>query len=306
MAIVVIDPGHGGSSSVGGSSPNNATGPGGTKEKSLTLIIGERAHAALVAAGHTARLTRTTDVNLGLPARAHIARGMNADAFVSIHLNASDNHNAQGTETWNHTNHSAASRRLAERVQARVRAVTGLNDRGVKQKGLGVLSPGSHAPRTACCLVEVSFLDRADEENRLRQPNHQEVVGRAIAHGIEDFLAGAMPSFSISADALPASDAESGGDCDVIITESRAAPKPRRKKPTRKAAPRRKKATPKARTRGKKAAAKVKRKGAKKVSGAKRAAARKQAKKRTGPKRSKTATTRKTSRKRSTAKRRSR
>jgi N-acetylmuramoyl-L-alanine amidase len=295
MAIVVIDPGHGGSSSVGGSSPNNATGPGGTKEKSLTLIIGERAHAALVAAGHTARLTRTTDVNLGLPARAHIARGMNADAFVSIHLNASNEHNAQGTETWNHTNHSAASRRLAERVQARVRAATGLNDRGVKQKGLGVLSPGSHAARTACCLVEVSFLDRADEENRLRQPNHQEVVGRAIAHGIEDFLAGAMPSFSISAEVLAASDVESGGDCDVVTDESRAAPRPRRKKPTRKAAPRRKKAT-----------AKAKRKGAKKVGGAKRAAARKQAKKRTGPKRSKTATTRKTSRKRSTAKRRSR
>ena len=30
MAIIVVDPGHGGSAAVGGSSPNNATGPAGT------------------------------------------------------------------------------------------------------------------------------------------------------------------------------------------------------------------------------------------------------------------------------------
>src|SRR5712691_1915297 len=98
MAVIVIDPGHGGTQRVGGSSPNNATGPAGTKEKTLTLAIGLRTRTALAGSGHTVHMTRTTDVNLGLADRAHVARDHRADAFVSIHLNASDEHNAQGTE----------------------------------------------------------------------------------------------------------------------------------------------------------------------------------------------------------------
>src|SRR5712692_1192251 len=131
MAVIVIDPGHGGTQKVGGSSPNNATGPAGTKEKTITLAIGLRAQTALTGRGETVQMTRTTDVNLGLAARAHVARDHRAAAFVSVHLNASDAHNAQGTETWLHTRHSSRSQRLAERVQARVVAVTGLRNRGV-------------------------------------------------------------------------------------------------------------------------------------------------------------------------------
>src|SRR5712691_6015797 len=112
MAVIVIDPGHGGTRKVGGSSPNNATGPAGTKEKTLTLAIGLRTRTAVTGRGHTVYMTRTTDENLGLAARAHVARDHQAAAFVSIHLNASDNHNAQGTETWLHTRHSSKSQRL--------------------------------------------------------------------------------------------------------------------------------------------------------------------------------------------------
>src|SRR5215471_2845600 len=160
MAVIVIDPGHGGTRMVGGSSPNNATGPAGTKEKTLTLAIGLAARTALTARGHTVFMTRTSDVNLGLAARAHVARDHHAAAFVSIHLNASDKHTAQGTETWLHTRHSTDSKRLGEHVQARVLAATQLRDRKVEAKGPAVLPPEPHNPKTACSLVEVSFLDR--------------------------------------------------------------------------------------------------------------------------------------------------
>lgn len=193
MAVLVIDPGHGGIQKVGGSSPNNATGPAGTKEKTLTLAIGILAQAALAGRGHVVEMTRATDVNLGLAARAHVARDHQAAAFVSIHLNASDAHNAQGTETWLHTRHSSSSRRLADCVQARVVAVTNLRDRGVKAKELGVLVPDDHNARTACCLVEVSFLDRSDEEQRLLQSAYQGAIATGIADGITDYLAATIP-----------------------------------------------------------------------------------------------------------------
>jgi N-acetylmuramoyl-L-alanine amidase len=197
MAVIVIDPGHGGTRKVGGSSPNNATGPAGTKEKTLTLAIGLAARTALTQRGHTVFMTRTSDVNLGLAARAHVGRDHRAAAFVSIHLNASDQHTAQGTETWLHSRHSSRSQRLAERVQTRVRAVTQLRDRGVKAKALGVLAPNDHYRDTACCLVEVSFLDRADEEQRLLQADYQNAIANALGDAVTDYLASAAPSSEV-------------------------------------------------------------------------------------------------------------
>jgi N-acetylmuramoyl-L-alanine amidase len=66
MATICIDPGHGGTRKVGGSSPNNATGPPGTKEKALTLVIGLAARDVLSRRGHTVFVTRASDVNLVL------------------------------------------------------------------------------------------------------------------------------------------------------------------------------------------------------------------------------------------------
>jgi len=237
MAVIVIDPGHGGTRMVGGSSPNNATGPAGTKEKTLTLAIGLAARTALTARGHTVFMTRTSDVNLGLAARAHVARDHRAAALVSIHLNASDRHTAQGTETWLHTRHSARSKRLADHVQARVLAVTKRRDRGVKAKGLGVLSPNSHDPQTSCCLVEVSFLDRADEEQKLLRPDYQNAVASAIGDAVDYYLAAPAASSAVA---------------EAVAREAAAAVA---RRPARSKRPRTKRATkPRAKARSKRAA----------------------------------------------------
>ena len=188
MAIVVIDPGHGGTAEIGGSSANNATGPTGLKEKTVTLDLAKRVQPMLEADGHGVKLTRTGDTNLGLAARAGVAKAAGADAFVAIHMNASDAHNAQGTETYHHSSASPDSKALAAAVQKRVQAATGLKDRGVKQAGFGAIKPASHAPKTAACLVEVSFLDRADEEARLKTDAYKDKVAKAIAEGITDWL----------------------------------------------------------------------------------------------------------------------
>ena len=78
--IIVIDPGHGGSLEAGGSSANNATSASGVLEKNITLrmafLVREQLAIISAADGHhlTVILTRESDVNLGLAARAKIAR----------------------------------------------------------------------------------------------------------------------------------------------------------------------------------------------------------------------------------------
>jgi N-acetylmuramoyl-L-alanine amidase len=209
-ALIVLDPGHGGvppPNKIGGSSWNNAVGPDGTLEKNLTIDVARRTRAMLQNRGHTVKLTRDDDRNLGLTARATVAKNSNAPVFVSIHFNASDTHTAQGTETFVHTNHSDASRRLCLAVQAKMVAALGLRDRNagqpgrIKTAGFGVLSRSDHAAATACVLLEVSFLDRADEEDKLKTDAYRDKIAAALADGIQAYLGtGLEGAFGIAED----------------------------------------------------------------------------------------------------------
>lgn len=206
--VIVLDPGHGGAApptKVGGSSWNNAIGPNGTLEKTLTFDVAGRAKAFLESHGHRVFLTRSGDVNPSLANRAAVARSRDAAVFVSIHFNASTGHNAQGTETFVHPTHTAASRRLCLAVQKAVVAELGLKDRnaghhgGIKEGAFGVISGASHSASTAAVLHEVSFLDRADEEQRLTAVTYRDRIARALASGIETYLGAGVESLAFEA-----------------------------------------------------------------------------------------------------------
>lgn len=194
MAKIVLDPGHGGTAKIGGSSPNNAVGQGGLLEKTVTLDVAFRVEALLAAKGHTVKLTRRLDKNLGLADRAAVAKAIAAPVFVSIHLNGF-NKSTQGTETLCDTLHSSLSADLCRAVQKEMVAATGYSDRnkghpgGVKKQPLGVLKTAHHHPKTACCLVEISFMDVATEEARLRTSAYLDKIAKALADGISDYLA---------------------------------------------------------------------------------------------------------------------
>jgi N-acetylmuramoyl-L-alanine amidase len=106
LGTVVLDPGHGGTVKVGGSSPNNATSASGVLEKTLTLefctILRDELVKLAAANGETINvvLTRTSDVNLGLADRAHVARDRNAKLFLCLHFNGMDDRSIQGCETY--------------------------------------------------------------------------------------------------------------------------------------------------------------------------------------------------------------
>jgi N-acetylmuramoyl-L-alanine amidase len=194
MAKIILDPGHGGTTKIGGSSANNAIGPTGLLEKTVTLDLALRSRDLLADRGHTVVLTRKDDQNLGLADRANVAKTRAAPVFLSIHLNGL-NKSVQGTETFCHTVHGSVSADFCRALQKRVVAATGHSDRnaghpgGVKRASLGVLKPSLHHPKTACCLLEVSFMDVPAEEARLKTAAYLNKLAKAIADGISDYVA---------------------------------------------------------------------------------------------------------------------
>ena len=190
---IVLDPGHGGSTMVGRSSANNARGQE-LLEKDLTLEISKLVGRSLATRGYNVYLTRSADTNLGLWARASLARYLQAAVFLSIHFNGFNDETTQGTETIHHKNASPESKELARLVQTRFQKVTELMDRGVKnteEVGLDilVLRPEVHYRGTASALVEISFLTDPEEEERLKERAYREQIAYAVQFAIEEYLA---------------------------------------------------------------------------------------------------------------------
>ncbi|MEO6263737.1 MAG: N-acetylmuramoyl-L-alanine amidase [Luteimonas sp.] len=92
--IIAIDAGH------GGQDPG-ARGPGGSREKMITLSIArELARQVNATPGLKAYLTRDTDVFIPLTQRYQKARAAKADLFVSIHADSFTNPDANGSSVF--------------------------------------------------------------------------------------------------------------------------------------------------------------------------------------------------------------
>jgi N-acetylmuramoyl-L-alanine amidase len=200
---IVIDPGHGGSVEVGGSSPNNARSPSGVLEKNMTLrlafLIRDALQQAATIGGHKINilLTRDTDKNIGLADRARVARNNNADLLLSIHFNASEKHNARGVETLvdrkNRNSNHAADVAYAQLIQTAVfNAIKAhdpnTKDRKVKDQGLAVLNESFGGTKVRACLCEIEFIDVKAVDDLLNlNPNAPQVrsdIATAIANAL--------------------------------------------------------------------------------------------------------------------------
>ena len=183
MPNTVLDPGHGGGRTAGGSSALGVRGPAGTLEKDVTLAVARHVAASL---GGDVALTRSGDENPTIAARARTARDGNARVFLSLHANSGPS-DARGSEVWIHPRSGATSARLAEQLRVAMRGL-GAVDRGIKAADMGVLRPEHLAPGAAACLLELDFLSHPDGEQRLRDPASLARLGRAIAAGVRAFL----------------------------------------------------------------------------------------------------------------------
>jgi len=211
---VMLDPGH------GGKDPG-AVGPTGLKEKDVVLAIGRMVRERLARDGmYDVRMTRDTDVFIPLEERTAMANQARVDIFVSLHINASPNRNAEGISTYvlsrasdRHSLELAArengvpvaklsavkfiiddlstygrkkeSLRLAKTVNdAIVKNVNGrfgaVQDLGLKQAPFYVLV----GARMTAVLVESSFITNRREEARLYDERYLSTIADSVVEAI--------------------------------------------------------------------------------------------------------------------------
>lgn len=221
IRTIVIDAGH------GGKDPG-AIGPNGLKEKDVALEIAKRLKVKLEGKMNCkVLLTRTTDRFLELDERTMFANSVNADLFISVHLNASLNRSARGVETYflsparskdelataarenmmalgsqdevendlayimsdlTSTQKVNDSAVLAGSVQHSVTA--GLQRANLPVKDKGVKQAMFYVLWRASMpsvLVETGFISNREDERRFRSPAYLDSVADSIAGGLASY-----------------------------------------------------------------------------------------------------------------------
>jgi N-acetylmuramoyl-L-alanine amidase len=216
---VVLDPGH------GGHDPG-ASGPSGLREKDVTLDIAHRA-APLIARelGISTLLTRDSDDYVALDERTARANAFQADLFLSIHCNASedgagrgvmtfvldDSRDATSTRVAARENDSSAeaaaelanafrqgegagsarSNHFAELLQRAAIASLApsygdIPDSGIKRAGFYVLA-GARMPAV---LFETSFISNPVGETRFNSGDFRQKIADAIVNAVRAYRDG--------------------------------------------------------------------------------------------------------------------
>ena len=170
--VIVIDAGHGGKD------------PGAYYiEKNLTLQTAKQLQTLLKKAGAKVVMTRSTDTYLTLSQRVTISHNNKADAFVSLHYNASSSSSAKGIETFYWAT-NVNEKTLAQYVQGEVVKQTGLSNRGVKTGNFHVIREN----KKPAILVELGFLSNTTERNKVSTETYQYKSAIGIYKGLEKYF----------------------------------------------------------------------------------------------------------------------
>jgi N-acetylmuramoyl-L-alanine amidase len=174
---ITVDPGH---------PPGGATGPTQLYEADAVLQVSFLVRDMLIQRGANVVMTRTTPEPVDLGLRPIISRRANADAFVSIHLNAFPdgvnpfvNNGSLTLYFW------PQSIPLGVATQAALLAELGLRDNGTKFQNIAV-ARGTWMPSI---LTEGAFVIMPDQEAALRTPQYQSAYATAIIRGLETYFA---------------------------------------------------------------------------------------------------------------------
>lgn len=216
---IVIDPGHGGHDT-------GTIGPNGLLEKDLVLDVAKRLGKQLERLGAEVVYTRSDDTFIPLETRTAIANQEQADLFVSIHANSSDDPDARGVETYylNFTSspdalevaarENAVSEKSIHELQDLVKKIAlkekieeshefasdvqhalhsglsarnpGIRDRGVKKAPFIVLI-GANMPSI---LAEISFVSNPGDERRLKTPEYRQRIAESLYRGVSKYVSG--------------------------------------------------------------------------------------------------------------------
>jgi len=178
IATIVIDPGHG---SIDGGAVN-----GDLYEKNLTSKVSKYIQEELESKNIKAILTRDSDERLkkdrkeDLSARAKMSAQVNADYFVSIHVNSFENsHDISGFEVYYRNEESQS---LANMIALQLEKLNLSQNRGVLDGSTLIVLKENTVPST---LIELGYINGPDY-NYLKDDQKLQQLAKAIATGIEN------------------------------------------------------------------------------------------------------------------------
>ncbi len=123
-----------------------------------------------------------TNNRTSLAQRVNMANSWNADYFISIHTNASENTSLNGSEVYVYSEGSPAFS-LAENVLENIVNIVGTRDNGVRvNRTLYVLRRTS----MPAILVELAYITNTDDAEKLR--DNQYLFAYAIYRGILQYF----------------------------------------------------------------------------------------------------------------------
>lgn len=197
---IFIDPGH------GGDDRKNKGPAGDVVEADVNLRVSQVLRNFLKQAGANVIMSREGDQSVSLEARIQQANVNNADLFVSIHHNATENITTNYTSTWYHAQpgkpgYQPSSHDLARYIQRDLAFVMGNPGSLASFDGTMsdfILAPGKglavlRGAKMPAALVECSFFSSAYEEQRLKRAEFNEIQAWGIFRGIGKYLKAGTP-----------------------------------------------------------------------------------------------------------------